>query len=64
MGPSPRRDALQGVAGYLTALRPEDLCAVTAEFEAVLSASARRVDRGAANVFSETSAEDPDPNAR
>lgn len=40
--PSARRDALKVIAGYLTALRAEDLRAVTDEFDAVLSALARR----------------------
>jgi hypothetical protein len=40
--PAARRDALAGAAGHLTALKPGDLRAVTAEFDAVLRALARR----------------------
>jgi hypothetical protein len=39
---SARRDALAVIAGHLTALKPGDLRAVTAEFDAVLRALARR----------------------
>jgi len=40
--PTARRDALTAAAGHLTALRPGDLRAVMAEFDAVLRALARR----------------------